>query len=321
MSNNIPLVSIAMATYNGEKYLREQLDSILAQTMQDFELVICDDCSTDGTVEILNGYAEKDSRITFLVNEMNLGFRKNFEKAISLCSGTYIALSDQDDIWLPAHLQILLSQIHGKSCSCGNSIMVDKDNHELGNSLSDVEGLSFFPADGNYLYRVLLSTNALQGASCLYESNFLKKKVPVPDGINFHDAWFSACACMENGIAYTFTPVTRHRQHGQGQITFLAHNSKKTVIKKIRIFLNALTGRRKKYTDRFIYVEELHKIYGDHNTDFTKIRQFVLHIKNKRISVKDIVMLWKNYFFITTEKTHKDFLYRFFLWKSWEYEK
>lgn len=76
-----------MTTYNGEKYLCEQLDSILSQTYKDFELIICDDCSKDKTSEILNKYEQKDSRIKVFINKQTLGFKKNFEKAISLCRG------------------------------------------------------------------------------------------------------------------------------------------------------------------------------------------------------------------------------------------
>ena len=88
------MISVAMATYNGERYLPVQLDSILNQTIQDFEIVICDDCSRDNTRKILEDYAKLDSRIKVYLNETNLGFKKNFEKAISLCSGDYVALSD-----------------------------------------------------------------------------------------------------------------------------------------------------------------------------------------------------------------------------------
>ena len=99
-----------MATYNGGKYLREQLDSILTQTITDWELVVCDDCSKDSTVEILTSYQEQDDRIKIFVNEKNLGFKKNFEKAIGLCSGDYIALADQDDIWHENHLLIIIDR-------------------------------------------------------------------------------------------------------------------------------------------------------------------------------------------------------------------
>ena len=79
------MIGIAMTTYNGERFLREQIDSILNQTYTDFELIICDDVSSDSTVDILNEYAQKDSRIHIIQNEKNLGFLKNFEKAIRIC--------------------------------------------------------------------------------------------------------------------------------------------------------------------------------------------------------------------------------------------
>ena len=93
------MISIVMATYNGETYIREQINSILNQTISDFELIICDDCSKDSTVEIIKRYKDKDKRITLVENEKNLGFKKNFEKAISYCKGDFIAFCDQDDIW------------------------------------------------------------------------------------------------------------------------------------------------------------------------------------------------------------------------------
>lgn len=126
------MISIVMATYNGEKYLREQVDSILAQTYQNFELIVCDDCSTDSTVRILQENEKQDGRIKVFVNEKNLGFKKNFEKAISLCKGEYIALSDQDDIWLPEHLQVLIENIGDKDLIGADSLLVDENNNEMG---------------------------------------------------------------------------------------------------------------------------------------------------------------------------------------------
>ena len=117
----MPQISIAMTTYNGEKYLAEQLDSILSQTHTDWELIICDDCSTDSTWQILQEYAQKDSRIKIYKNEQNLGFKKNFEKAIGLCTGDYIALSDQDDVWFPEHLSLLYSIKKDASMSSANT--------------------------------------------------------------------------------------------------------------------------------------------------------------------------------------------------------
>ena len=123
------MVSIVLASCNGEKYIKEQLDSILNQTYSDFELIVCDDCSTDSTTNIINEYCRKDKRIRLFINEKRLGSNKNFEKAILLCSGEYIALSDQDDIWLPEHLEKLLKIIKGHKLACGNAELIDRNGN------------------------------------------------------------------------------------------------------------------------------------------------------------------------------------------------
>jgi glycosyltransferase involved in cell wall biosynthesis len=102
-----PLVSVAMCTYNGEKFINLQLDSILAQTYHNLELVIVDDGSTDETFNIISDYAKKDGRIKCFKNEVNLGFNKNYERAIKLTTGEFIAISDQDDIWLPHKMMMM----------------------------------------------------------------------------------------------------------------------------------------------------------------------------------------------------------------------
>ena len=99
-------LSIAMCTYNGASYLQEQLDSFLWQTRLPDEIVVCDDCSQDETVEILKEFAANSPFPVHLhVNKTNLGLTKNFEKAIGKCTGDIIFLSDQDDVWLPERLE------------------------------------------------------------------------------------------------------------------------------------------------------------------------------------------------------------------------
>lgn len=98
------MISLALPTYNGEKYLREQLDSIFNQTMVPEEIVVVDDRSTDSTIQILEEYKQKYG-LKYYINEQNLGYNKNFEKAITLCQGDYIALCDQDDVWLPEKIE------------------------------------------------------------------------------------------------------------------------------------------------------------------------------------------------------------------------
>lgn len=102
------MISIAMATFNGERYIKEQIDSILSQSISNIELIICDDMSTDKTIDIIKSF--DDSRIKLYINEFRLGVSRNFEKAISLCTGDYFALADQDDIWVNNKLEIQLNK-------------------------------------------------------------------------------------------------------------------------------------------------------------------------------------------------------------------
>ncbi len=99
-------ISVALCTFNGERFLPQQLSSIANQTRLPDELIVCDDQSTDRTVEIVRAFAASAPySVKIFENERNLGFAKNFEQAISLCGGNLIALCDQDDIWYPTRLQ------------------------------------------------------------------------------------------------------------------------------------------------------------------------------------------------------------------------
>ena len=103
--NRAPEISLIMSVYNGEDYLAEAIDSVLNQTFGDFELIVINDCSTDGTSEILNRYAELDNRVKVHTNEVNLRLPSSLNKAMSLAQGKYIARMDADDICLPERLE------------------------------------------------------------------------------------------------------------------------------------------------------------------------------------------------------------------------
>lgn len=299
------MISIALASYNGSKYIREQLDSILKQTYQDFELVVCDDCSTDNTWQILQEYAQKDARVKIYANKDNLGFKKNFEKAISKCSGTYIAMSDQDDIWTNNHLEVLLNNLGENSISGGNAILVDKNGKSLDILLNEVDKFYFFQRN-KFLYRILFTSDPIQGASMLMRKTFVENCLPIPDGVVYHDAWFAACACFENGINYTFDVINKYRQHGEN-VTFLAHNqqNKGFFQRMILRFKNLKNGIQ---TDRFNYVGYLKEKYGLYVDEFELIYNIFEKIKaHKFLNFKDIKHLWNNYYFIKTVKTHKGF--------------
>lgn len=212
------MLSIALASYNGSKYIRKQLDSILFQTISDWELIVCDDCSTDITLQILEEYSQKDHRIKVYENERQLGFVGNFEKAISLCSGDYIALSDQDDVWKDNHLEILLNNIKGCSVVVGNATIIDGKGVLQNYLLSDGER---YVHDGNNvdkLYTILCYRNPFFGSASLYLAEELKNVcIPIPKCVKYHDLWFSAVACCKSGINYLYEPVVAHRIHGNNE--------------------------------------------------------------------------------------------------------
>ena len=207
-------ISVAMATYNGAKYIREQLDSVLCQSIPDFELVICDDCSTDNTFTILQEYANRDPRISVYRNENNLGFKMNFEKIIQLTKGDFVALCDQDDVWTNNHLEVLLNGIGDKMISAGNSDLIDTNGNKIGLTLKQLEAFGNFPKDDlSRALSFILFRNPIQGAAMLVKRGFFDKALPIPDGVDYHDAWFSVFSCFCGGMSYVDEVVNGYRMH------------------------------------------------------------------------------------------------------------
>ena len=208
------MISVAMATYNGERYIRQQLDSILNQSVQDFEIVACDDCSTDGTWDILQEYQSKFPSIRCFRNEKNLGFKANFEKAMRLCEGEFVALSDQDDIWKEDHLKILAETIGDRDIACGDAELIDGEGKLLGAKLSEVDFLYHCPKDYREIpLRIFYNNGCFQGASMLIRKSLLDVALPLPEGIDYHDTWLTVIACYSKGFAFTPQVITQHRRH------------------------------------------------------------------------------------------------------------
>ncbi|MDO4899388.1 glycosyltransferase [Actinomyces sp.] len=118
MSGELPRVSVCMATYNGERYVEKQIESILAQLGTDDELVVVDDASTDATVEIVRSI--NDSRVRLMARTDNRGYVRTFEQALQLARGEYLLLSDQDDIWTEDHVQVLTLALRKRGVAATN---------------------------------------------------------------------------------------------------------------------------------------------------------------------------------------------------------
>ena len=195
---------------------------------------MCDDCSTDGTWNILLDYSRSNDRIRVFRNDKNLGFKMNFEKAISLCNGKYIALSDQDDIWSEMHIEYLLNSIGDKVLACGNSLLTDKYGNSLNLTLREQESLDYIPEDDfNKLKSILLFRNPYQGSTMLLKRELVSFVLPFPDSVNYHDTWIASVACVTGGLVYvneillkyrrTDSSVTGHREKRKSKLNSFLH--------------------------------------------------------------------------------------------------
>lgn len=208
-----PLVSVVLCTYNGEKYLRPQLDSILAQSWQALEIIICDDGSIDGTASILEEYRQKDQRIRYQVNTRNLGYNKNFEQAFQLATAEYIAISDQDDIWESRKIEIMMGQWTTDSLFLFSlSGTFTDDDFENRKPAPDVRYASI-----RHLQQLVFNS-PVHGHACIFRKELLTHCIPFPDNI-YYDWWMSMHAARLSVISCVPQTLTWHRLHG-------ANNSK-----------------------------------------------------------------------------------------------
>jgi len=213
--NDKKLVSIALCTYNGDAYLKQQLDSIVNQSYPEIELIVVDDCSTDNTLNILKEYSARYSFIKLFINPQNLGYIRNFEKAMSLCNGDFIALSDQDDIWD-------LNKIEKQVKAIGNNLLIYHDSEFVD---QNGESLSLYMSDIMNLYRgdqpeVFLFFNCISGHSVLMKKELRNELLPFPEAY-FHDWWMGYVGTNLGSIDFIEESLVKYRQHQKADTNIL----------------------------------------------------------------------------------------------------
>ncbi len=202
-----PLVSVALCTYNGAKYLRQQLESITQQTYRNIELVILDDASRDGTLEIIREFAGKDARIRFQENAENLGYNRNFEKAISLCRGEIIAISDQDDIWEARKIETMLQH-----WPRGSDLIYSLSGRFYENNLSErIEAPDVYYNEIRDTHHLVFNS-PVHGHAILFKKNLVKHCLPFPPDV-YYDWWISMHAASLGVIGCVPYTLTWHRVH------------------------------------------------------------------------------------------------------------
>lgn len=270
-------LSVAMCTYNGERHIEKQLASILNQTIAIDEIVICDDGSNDKTIQIIEQFQlQYPAIISLYKNEVTLGSNKNFEKAISICSGDYIFLSDQDDIWKNIKVEKIIQFFNENKSMEGvfsNADLInEKGDFFTKNSLWDtvffMENQLQKPID---LCSFIISIkNIVTGATLCFKKEIKNSIFPFPVAPEFyHDEWIAIFIASRKKLGYITDHLISYRIH-ENQQTSIDHNLHKPVIDhQLEI-------------SKFILGEIIPKTHGD----FKKIKKsyFDNHIKFKTIT-------------------------------------
>lgn len=307
MTNQNPLISVAMTTYNGEKYLSEQIDSIINQTYKNIEIIICDDSSTDNTINILKEYENKYNNIKIYLNESNIGLNNNFEKAIKKCNGEYIAISDQDDIWNENKIELLLNNIGNNYIICSKKIDIDKNNEILPDiHIKSFEYAKKFKYDKlNFLN--IYFTDIVWGCTSLIKKDFLLKCLPFPSkDIIYYDHWICISAFVNKSLKYIDTATMKHRIHsnnltrntilGNPYIRWIKNLNKEKIETEYKIYIKKI--------DLIIEKLEINEDYKQIITDMKEIYESILNFK---FSKKDFKLLQKE--FILYKKIDRRFIF------------
>jgi glycosyltransferase involved in cell wall biosynthesis len=224
-------VSIAICTYNGDKYLDQQLDSILNQTYGNIAEIVCvDDGSQDDTIKILKDYQQFDARIKIFENETNLGYIRNFERALILCSNDYIALADQDDLWYPEKIERLMNAIGDNLMVYSDSDYIDEQNRKIGKKMSDFRRLR---ACNSCLNLALF--NGISGHAMIVRKELIKMTIPFSLKIP-HDYWMAFFAAQYGSMAYVDESLVGYRQHTGNSLGGIGMGKKSKIDKWFEVY-------------------------------------------------------------------------------------
>jgi glycosyltransferase involved in cell wall biosynthesis len=216
-------ISVALCTFNGERFLSAQLVSIAAQNRLPDELVVCDDGSSDHTAEIVREFACSAAFPTRLVvNEKNLGSTKNFEKAISLCRSAIVSLADQDDVWYAQKLECIEKALQPSNdvvAVFSDADLIDDHSKPLGSRLW--KAFSFNAGEQRRFrngggLNVLVKHPVVTGATMAFRRNLLDIVAPIPAG-DIHDRWISFLLAARGRFEVISEPLMQYRRHGGQQ--------------------------------------------------------------------------------------------------------
>ena len=240
MNKNKKRISVAMVSYQGEKYIEEQLDSILVTLGSDDEVIVSDDGSTDGTREILLKYQAQDDRIC-MIDGPKAGVKANVENALRACQGEYIFLADQDDIWLPEKVERVMAAFEETKAGLivHDAIVTDGECKEV---ILD----SFYSLKGSGAgVAKNIWRNTYIGCCMAFRRELLPEVLPIPAYIEMHDQWIGVINDKQKrGTCFIQDKLLKYRRHGNNA-SGMSHYGIPRMIKNRVCFLWALFTRRK----------------------------------------------------------------------------
>ena len=218
------MISVCIATYNGEKYIKRQLQSILIQLDDCDEVIVSDDGSSDDTLNIINGI--RDPRIKIFEGPKKGSPISNFENAIKHSHGEYIFLSDQDDIWVKNKITISLKYLKQYDCIVSDCIVMDKDSRCISNSFYSLNKTHY-----GKLYNLVIK-NGYLGCCMAFKRNIIETVLPFPSDIPMHDIWIGCIAAFRYKLKFIPDKLIYFYRHNSN-ISTTASKSKSTVFQKL----------------------------------------------------------------------------------------
>lgn len=217
-------ISVAMATYNGDKYIKKQINSILENLNDNDELIISDDGSTDETIKIVNEISKIDNRVKIFEGPHN-GVKKNFANAIEKCTGDYIFLSDQDDIWKENKVKIVMSYFKKENCMLiqHDAVVVDKDEKEMIPSFFEFRKCKTGIIRNIYKNRYI-------GCCMAFDKKLKKYILPIPNNIEMHDQWIGILAEEYGKSVFIKDKLINYRRHEDNASDCFKHYPMKRMV-------------------------------------------------------------------------------------------
>ncbi len=232
--------SIAMVTYNGEKYIKEQIDSILVGMGEQDELVISDDGSKDNTLAILREYEEKDARI-HVMHGPGKGVKQNVDAVLRTCTGKYIFLADQDDIWEKDKIKRVIDTFAEHNCGLvvHDAVVVKEDGKEV-----ILESFYTMKNSGAGVMKNIWR-NTYMGCCMAFRRELLEWVLPIPDTIEMHDQWIGVINDMgERGTCFLPDKLLYYRRHGENESS-MRHYGIRRMISNRWEFVRAIKKRKR----------------------------------------------------------------------------